>query len=190
MNIEYQNVNTHTLDETFFYKKIHTFFMKKQIRLTLITFILCFILFFSFNYFIKQTRFLVGASSFKITEVSKLSDGSIGFYLQSIDGKDITGMWTNKISENGIIYITGERKLFEEKVDSNDITNFHNQYYFYISNKSLNPTEEKTFYTQNNGIKSIRFGTKDDYFVLWESGMQLPIASHKMEEAYKSFLLW
>ena len=53
MNIEYQNVNTHTLDETFFYKKIHTFFMKKQIRLTLITFILCFILFFSFNYFIS-----------------------------------------------------------------------------------------------------------------------------------------
>lgn len=174
------------LDETIFFKDIQQQLKKRETRFAVL--VVCFICLAWLGLHIANTyKFIsVGASSFQISEVSHLEDKAIGFYIKVCDGKDVNFVKAENADENGIVYIHGKRSLLEDSIDDSDSYGYHEQYFYYNADKynqwlsGLDQTanEDLTYITE------VRFGTEDDYILLWKEGMELPKASEMMEDDY------
>ena len=174
------------LDETIFFKDIQQQLKKRETRFAVL--VVCFICLAWLGLHIANTYKIisVGASSFQISEVSHLEDKAIGFYIKVCDGKDVNFVKAENADENGIVYIHGKRSLLEDSIDDSDSYGYHEQYFYYNADKynqwlsGLDQTanEDLTYITE------VRFGTEDDYILLWKEGMELPKASEMMEDDY------
>lgn len=180
------------LDEITFFKSIQQKLRNRDIRLAVIGVILLCIVAFG-SYFAETYQFIpVGASSFEVSKIAQLSDGAIGFQLSILDGKDVCSIITNSADKNGVVYIYGRRSLSENWRKTSEPTGFHNDYYYYNAehyNQWLSALDQ----TANGDlpyVTEVRFGTEDDYVLIWKEGIALPEASPGMENDYNPDVDW
>ena len=169
------------LDDATFFKNIQQEYKIRNIVFSILLICLVGIV----SHLARNYQFIpVGASSFQISEISQLEDKTIGFYMKICDGKDVRFITAKHANEEGIVYIQGKRALVEESIDNS--IGYHEQYFYYnaqvynewLSGMDQNANEDLQY------IIEVRFGTEEDYVVLWKEGMQLPEASQRMELDY------
>lgn len=169
------------LDDATFFKNIQQEYKIKNIVFSIL--LICLVGIGS--HLARNYQFMpVGASSFQISEVSQLEDKTIGFYMKICDGKDVRFITAKRANEEGIVYIHGKRALMEEAIDNS--IGYHEQYFYYnaeeynqwLSGLDQSANEDLQYITE------VRFGTEEDYVLLWKTGMDLPEASERMKLDY------
>ena len=170
------------LDETTFILGINKKITIRELRFTIISLIILCLVGISFH-LARTYKFIpVAASSFRVSEISGLEDKTIGFLLEIKDGKDVSSMIAESPNEDGIVYIHGKRALLETFIDASDIFGYHQEYFYYNPYQRYNPETQEIYFSGTSNANEIRFGTEDDYIVIWKEGMELPAASEEMEK--------
>lgn len=175
------------LDEALFLKNIQKSLKHRETRFKVLVVLLICVAWCGLHIAKTYKCIPVGASSFQISEISHLEDKTIGFYIRICDGKDVRFMKAKSADENGIVYIHGKRSLIEESIDGSSDSYGYNEQYFYYNAEDYNQWLSELDQTANKNLRyitEVRFGTEDDYVVLWEKGMELPEASETMEIDY------
>ena len=156
-------------------------------------------------YGLTQLRiFPVPIEKVELSKVSELSDGTIAFHLYINDGKALNVLAAQADYENGVAYITPKRALIESGYP---ITlTIGNDRYYYVEREPFTRDQlrdpayetELSAWAESGGsngkadfyffaeIRKICIGTKDDHVLLWEDGIQLPIAENSVEERYQN----
>ena len=180
------------LEETTFFKNIQQQLKKRDTILAVIAIILIFLVGIG-AHLARTYKFIpVGANSFEITEIAHLSDGAIGLHLSVSDGKDVSMMTSKKVDENGVVYIHGKRSLSETWMKTSDPFGYHDEYFYYNA-AHQNEWLSGLVQTANGDlpyIMEVRFGTEDDYVLIWKEDMELPEASEEMETDYGQHKRW
>ncbi len=186
MGVEFQ-VSQKELDEVAFLKDIQKKLKNRETRFKVFAIVLICIAWCGLH-IAKTYKFMpVGASAFQISEISRLEDKTIGFHIKISDGKDVRFMTVKSVDENGIVYIHGKRSLIEESIDDSSDSYGYNEQYFYYNAENYNQWLSGLDQMANEDLRyitEVRFGTEDDYVLLWEEGMELPEATEAMEADY------
>lgn len=124
-----------------------------------------------------QWKFIpVSPDLLEVSEVSQLSDGTIIYHLSVKDDKNLHFVkFTTK--EDGAYYITPMRSVIEGKRTTE--RGLFNDYY-------MVDIAENNAYQQTYGegivITSCYIGPKDNGILIWEEGMELPVAREELEK--------
>lgn len=116
----------------------------------------------------------VPTEAVEISDVSVMEDGKIVYHAKIADGYQLNRLKYD-LDREGNFYITPLRPVMKEKLE-----------------RSPNPMEdgydfvdiEEQELVRDRGIKKIFYGTPGDEILIWEEGMELPVAS---EEMYENF---
>lgn len=121
----------------------------------------------------------VSADVLEVSEVSQLSDGRIIYHLNVKDNKNLyfIKFTTN---EDGSYYMTPMRSIIESKRTSN--LGLFNEY-FMVDIAENNAYQQK--YGDGIVMTSCYIGPQDNAILIWEDGMELPLASDALEEMVK-----
>lgn len=144
---------------------------------TLITVIICAILVGGFIGLTQWKIIPVSPDLLEVSEISQLSDGRIIYHLSVKDDKELhfVKFTTNK---DGTYYMTPMRSVIEgkRKMDSGLFN------YYYMVDIAENNAYQKN-YGEGIVITSCYMGPKDNGILIWEDGMELPVASKELEKA-------
>ncbi len=148
--------------------------------------------------------FPVSMEKVQVTDVCRMEDGNIAFYLLIDDGRELQELSVSFDSE-GTAYLTPKRALIENRARDRYFS--LNDRYFYVSVSPytneyvLDPANEEemglyyeTHYEEianadfffDAKVRKICIGTPKNHVVLWEEGMLLPAASEELEALYRS----
>ena len=164
-------------------KKIKKKVKIKEIRSILVTVTILVVFMVGF-YQLQYKLRPVSTEKMKVTEVARLSDGSVGFKVH-MRGKS-TFQTVNVIydtDKKGILYMTPISAVFSDTTKYKKVNCFYNtgKSFTYKSYGGSNSSEE---YPAKN-IKKIYLGTEKDHVLIWKEGMSLPKASADLEAEYK-----
>lgn len=147
----------------------------------------------------------VSADKISLSNVAELPDGVIMFQLNIDDGRALRELSYEEETEDGVLYLVPKRAVFEKKTWA-DGSGSLNHATFYIAISGLTRQEWETYSSdpayeeimaENAApaladifppadVKKICIGSKKDYVVLWEEGMELPAATEEQIEWYEN----
>lgn len=163
-------------------KKIKKKVKIKEIRGILIA-VAVLVVFMVGSYQLQYKLRPVSTEKMKVTEVARLSDGSVGFKVDMRGKSTFQAVnITYDTDKKGILYMTPISAVFA------DTTKYNKANCLYDTGKTFtcksygsnNSSEE---YSAKN-IKKIYLGTEEDHVLIWKEGMNLPEASADLEKAY------
>lgn len=164
-------------------KKIKKKVKIKEIRGILIA-VAVLVVFMVGSYQLQYKLRPVSTEKMKVTEVAKLSDGSVGFKVDMRGKSTFQAVnVTYDTDKKGILYMTPISAVFS------DTTKYKKVNCLYDTDKTFtcksygdgNSSEE---YSVKN-IKKIYLGTEKGHVLIWKEGMSLPKASTDLEAEYK-----
>lgn len=126
----------------------------------------------------KWNLMKVSADVVKITDVSRLSDGSIAYHIKLTDGYNLNRI-KYEMDENGIFYLTPTRPIVRSKAKVD--VGLHNMY-FTFGKIENNVYHDK--YGSETKIKALYFRTADNDILIWKEGMDLPTANAQVEAMF------
>lgn len=109
----------------------------------------------------------------KITDVSRLAQGSIAYHMEIADNYELKTL-KHSMDEEGNFYITPLRPIIKMKDDFEDIR---------INNYDFFDVERMEMAKGGVEIKALYYGTPKDNIMIWEKGMDLPKANEKVESS-------
>lgn len=126
----------------------------------------------------------VATEKMKVTEICLLSEGQLAFHLYVDDEYQLHEVAVT-VTEEGVMYITPRRSLIEAKRDPDFDEGLYNQEYMVdlLAEKGDNGFSEFSF-TSGVALKAVRLGTEKDNILLWQTGMELPLATEHQEALY------
>lgn len=147
----------------------------------------------------------VSADKISLSNVAELPDGVIMFQLNIDDDRMLRELHYEEETEDGVLYLVPKRAVFEKKTEKNGFGSL-NHMTFYIAISGLTRQEWETYSSdpayeeimaENSSpgladifppadVKKICVGSKKDYVVLWEEGMELPAATEEQIEWYEN----
>jgi len=170
-------------------KKIKKELRTREVKWMLIL-ILVAIIGFSLHNILQYKLFPVSPSTTYVSNMSELSDGTIGFHLDVNSYRGL-GNFEYKLSEDGTtLYIVPVSGIFPDLSYSNiDSANI----YYSPENNCVITAPGNDF--QGNGITRVYLGSKKEPTLIWEEGMKVNLsAADKIMEAefevnYEQFLI-
>jgi hypothetical protein len=115
----------------------------------------------------------------EISEVSRLSNGSIAFHYLINDDKYLS-LIKFTTTEDGSFYMTPMHSIIENKRIT-DIGPFNKYYSFYFQE---NDADGQYGVLIPSGVSAVYFGPVGNGILIWKEGMELPAASAKLQERF------
>ncbi|MHB1153879.1 MAG: zf-HC2 domain-containing protein [Eubacteriales bacterium] len=148
------------------------------IKGTWITLVICAFLFLSFMGLTQLKIIPVSSELLEVSDVCQLSDGRIAYHLKITDNFNLHFIKFT-INKDGSYYQTPYRSVVEGKrIMENGLYNN-----YYVIDVAENNAYQQT-YGDGIEITSCYIGPKDDGILIWEKGMELPLASEELEKAF------
>jgi len=119
----------------------------------------------------------VSAELLEISEITKLFDGRISYHLYVNDDRNLNYMKFSAL-EDGSYYITPVRSIIEKRRPADEQGLWNN--YFILDTGENNGYEKQ--YEDISESKSFYIGPVGNGKLIWESGMDIPMASPEIEE--------
>jgi hypothetical protein len=123
----------------------------------------------------------VSTKVIKITEVSRLQDGSVAYHYELTDGYE-SKMSKFQMDDDGNFYITPKRPIIRTKALTGGEFSLANMYQVFDDFYRM---VYKNKYGEDAEIKSLYYGTPKDKILVWKEGMNLPEASAEVEANFK-----
>lgn len=118
----------------------------------------------------------VPMSVVEISDLSKLPNGEITYYVKFTDGYEVNREKFT-MDEEGNFYLTPYRPIIKSKAISNVGLNGAYREFDEVIKSSY-----KDKYGEDAEIKKLYFGSPEDNILIWEQGMEVPTASDEGQE--------
>jgi len=125
----------------------------------------------------------IPSTSFEVSELYQLSDGTISYRLKATDGYEVRSLKFT-VDDEGDAYVVGHRAVISNKIDVNlEIGRSANSIHQFNPNmQTVFSFNSKRELIPQPKITKLYYGTKESNFLIWQEGMELPKASAELEE--------
>ena len=171
-------------------KKLNRKIIFRSTAIALALFCAFFAVWSAFEVLTKLNVVSVGAENFEISGVTCVEEGKvISFSFEALDGKGINVFDTEM--EGNVLYIIPKRNFIEK----NDGKNISDAECLYINIMDANGDDDgilryfnisPQLTERDGGIERIYIGSRSDNILLWEKGMDVPVATKEELLAYRS----
>jgi hypothetical protein len=150
------------------------------IRGTLIAVIICAVLVGGYVGLTQWKIIPVSTDVLKVSDICRLSDGSVAFHLFVNDDKYLYFIKATT-TEDGSFYMTPMRSVIEDK-RTTDVGPFNKYFMLYIPEDDAGGQYQGNAVLLSSDVTSVYLGPVGDGIIIWEKGMEIPTASEELEQ--------